>query len=59
MFAYNIDKECEKWHLNRLMTQIRVEYEEAKPQKKRSAREIADKHRALNAARRKAKAAKH
>lgn len=58
MFAYGIDKECEKWHLNQLLTQIRVEYEESKPQKKHSAREIADRHRALNAARRKAKAKK-
>ena len=55
MFAYGIDKDCEKWHLNQLLTQIRVEYEESKPQKKRSQREIADRHRALNAARRKAR----
>lgn len=55
MFSYGIDKDCEKWHLNQLLTQIRVEYEESKPQKKRSPREIAERHRALNAARRKAK----
>lgn len=36
MFAYGIHKDCEKWHLNRLLTQIRVEYEESKPPKKRS-----------------------
>lgn len=59
MFAYGIDKECEKWHLNQLLTQIRVEYEESKPQKKHSKREIADRHRALNAARRKATTKKH
>lgn len=59
MFVYGIDKDCEKWHLNQLLTQIRVEYEESKPQKKHSKREIADRHRALNAARRKAKARKH
>ena len=55
MFSYGIDKDCEKWHLNQLLTQIRVEYEESKPKKKRSARELADHHRALNAARRKAR----
>lgn len=59
MFAFGIDKDCEKWHLNQLLTQIRVEYEESKPQKKRSQREITDHHRALNAARRKARAKKH
>lgn len=59
MFAYGIDKECEKWHLNQLLTQIRVEYEESKPQKKRSKRELAEHHRALNAARRKARMNKH
>lgn len=58
MFAYGIDKDCEKWHLNQLLTQIRVEYEESKPQKKHSKREIVDRHRALNAARRKAKGKK-
>lgn len=59
MFAFGIDKDCEKWHLNQLLTQIRVEYEESKPQKKHPSREIADHHRAINAARRKAKARKH
>lgn len=59
MFAYGIDKDCEKWHLNRLLTQIRVEYEETKPQQKKSKAELLDHHRALNAARRKARAKKH
>lgn len=59
MFSYGIDKDCEKWHLNRLLTQIRVEYEESKPPKKRSRSELLDHHRALNAARRKARANKH
>ena len=59
MFAYGIDKDCEKWHLNRLLTQIRVEYEESKPQKKRSKADLIEHHRALNAARRKARAKKH
>lgn len=58
MFAYGIDKDCEKWHLNRLLTQIRVEYEESKPRKKKSKEELIAHHRALNAARRKASARK-
>lgn len=58
MFTFGVDKECEKWHLNRLMTQIRVEYEETKPQKKKSAGEIAERHRMLNAQRRAKRAAR-
>lgn len=59
MFSFRIHKDCEKWHLNRLLTQIRVEYEETKPRNKRSKSELIDHHRALNAARRKARAKKH
>ena len=52
MFAFGVSKECEKWHLNRLMTQLRVEYEESKPPKKKSKAEIAERHQYLNAKRR-------
>lgn len=52
MFVFGVSKECEKWHFNRLMTQLRVEYEESKPQKKKTKAEIADRHRYLNAKRR-------
>ena len=52
MFSFGISKECEKWHFNRLMTQIRVEYEESKPSKKKSKAEVAERHRYLNAKRR-------
>lgn len=52
MFAFGVSKECEKWHLNRLMTQLRVEYEESKPSKKKTPAEIAERHRMLNAKRR-------
>lgn len=52
MFAYGVSKDCEKWHLNRLMTQLRVEYEESKPTDKKSKAEIAEQHRYLNAKRR-------
>lgn len=52
MFAFGISKECEKWHLNRLMTQLRVEYEESKPTKAKSKAETIERHRYLNAKRR-------
>lgn len=52
MFAFGVSKECEKWHFNKLMTQIRVEYEESKPSKKKTKEEIAERHRYLNAKRR-------
>lgn len=52
MFSLRIPKECEEWHLNRLMTLIRVfEVKESK-QKKISKREIAARNKALNAQRR-------
>lgn len=53
MFSYGIPIDCEKWHLNRLITLIRVCYEETKPKKKKSKSELAAHHRALNSARRK------
>ena len=54
MVAYNIPFECEKWHLNRLMTLIRICGIENSPKKKMSKSEIMSRNRALNAARRKA-----
>ncbi|MBO5319090.1 MAG: hypothetical protein J6B01_04690 [Ruminococcus sp.] len=52
MTALNIPFECEKWHLNRLITLIRVCNEESQPKKKRSRRDIAAEQMALNAKRR-------
>lgn len=51
--AFQIPFECEKWHLNRLFTLIRIcNIKSAKP-KKRSRREIADQQARINAQRRK------
>lgn len=52
MISLNIPKECEKWHLNRLLTLVRICNIKNQPPKRMSKRETSSRYAALNKARR-------
>jgi len=52
MISHNIPMECQKWHLNRLLTLIRVCNIKNAPEKKQNKREMLNQRAALNQARR-------
>ena len=54
MFSYHIPLECQKWHLDRLLTLIRVFNAKNAPPKKKSKTATARRYAAMNAERKRA-----
>lgn len=52
MISYNIPMGCQKWHLNRLLTLIRICDVKNTPPKKMNKKDIINQYAALNASRR-------
>lgn len=53
MIALNIPFECQKWHINHLLTLIKVRSIKTQPRRKKNSTETANSYAALNASRRK------
>jgi hypothetical protein len=53
MIALNIPFECQTWHLNRLLTLVRICNIKSQPPKKRSQHDIAEDYSRINAERKK------
>lgn len=53
LISLNIPFECQKWHLNRLLTLVKVINIKNQPAKKRSTKDIMKRNSDINAARRK------
>lgn len=49
MISYGVPMECQKWHLNRLMTLIEVCARESQPSKKMTQKDVYEQYKRINA----------